>query len=308
MSLDRVTVVVTVYNSARALPTSLGSLLDVPRVVVVDNNSQDGTSEVARETHPGVEVIHHPHNSGITVATNLGFKAATTEYILHINPDTQLSPGCVASLVETMDANPNAAGAAPLLLNNHGHQEVDVMGPFEHNHHKIAVPPEGPFCTWFVTGAVVLWRRSVLEQVEGFDENFFLYQEDADLCIRSINAGYMFILDPRVIASHFGGQSEKISSKTRYRKDWNQTWSSYYYEDKHSEPGSGTSAARQSLIPFALKAVTGLFLLRRKMVVGYCAKTAATWRYLNGCPSWLRTGSGPQTTLLRDRMSTIPST
>lgn len=298
-ALDRVTVVATVYNSSKVLPTSLGSLRDVPRVIVVDNNSTDGTAEVARASHPGVEVIHNPHNSGITIATNLGFNAATTEYILHINPDTQMVPGCVEALVAIMDANPNAAGAAPLIVNNRGHQEVDVMGAGEHNHRKISQAPEGPFCTWFVTGAVVLWRRSVLQQINGFDENIFLYEDDADLCMRSVKAGYMFILDPTYTVHHFGGRSEKISNKTRYRKDWNQTWSSYYYEDKHGAPGSGMAKARRSLVPLALKTALGVLLMRRKMVVGYAAKTAATWRYLTGGPSWLRTGPGPQRNIPR---------
>lgn len=304
---DRVTAVITVHNSARVLPDCLGSLRHIPRIVIVDNASSDDSAEVARRCHPGVEVVRNPDNSGLPVATNLGLARVATDYVLLMNPDAGVSADCLDILQRNLDENPSVAAAAPLIYNNRGNPEIDVMGPLERHHHKIAVQPEGPFGTWFVTLAMALWRRSVLKELGGLDENIFLYQEDADICLRATRAGYGFILDPRATCDHFGGASEGMSSKTRWRKDWNQTWGTFYYEDKHGEPGSGMALARRSLAPFVLKALMGLLLLRRKTVIGYLAKASAAWRYINGGPSWGRRGTGPQAALLQSRRQNHPS-
>lgn len=300
-TFERISAVITVHNSASVLPTCLESLRHIPRIVIVDNASTDDSVEVAMRCHPGVEVVSNPDNSGLPIAINLGLAHVSTEYVLLMNPDAGIAPDCLGHLERDLDDCPAAAAAAPLITNARGNPEIDVMGPGEHNHHKIAVPPDGPFCTWFVTLAMALWRREVLEALGGLDENIFLYQEDADICVRATQAGHTFILDPRAECDHFGGASEGMSVKTRWRKDWNQTWSTFYYEDKHGAPGSGTELARRMVGPCTLKALLGVLLLRRKMVVGYLAKASAARRYASGGASWRREGAGPQAELARRR-------
>ena len=219
---DRVTVVLCVRNSGHVLPKSLGSLPKARRIIVIDACSTDNTADIAEACHLATEVIRNTVDHGLAAATNQCLALAETDYVLNINPDTIIHEGCVERLVELGDANPNAAGVAPLLTNNRGNLELDVMGPRERHHHKLGHIPEGPFCTWFITGAVVLWRRSALESLGGWDGSFFLYSEDADLSYRSTQAGFSLILDPDATADHFGGASEKITLKTRRRKDWCQ--------------------------------------------------------------------------------------
>lgn len=285
---SRITVVLVTRNSSGVLPISLGSLAQAPRVILVDAMSTDATLRVARASHANVETISLTEDRGLGAATNRGLALVQTEYVLNINPDTKLEPGCVERLVATADANPNAAGVAPQLTNARGNPEIDVMGPHEIRHTKVAVPPEGPFCTWFITGAVVLWRTDALRAVNGFDENIFLYNEDTDLCVRTTRAGYTLILDPNARADHFGGRSEEISLKSRMRRDWNMVWGHLIYERKHGKPGEAEATARNYVKRCKREALVGLLTLRRKKYLTNRMKQAAAEGFLRGDTPWGR--------------------
>lgn len=283
---DRITVVLVTRNSASALPLSLGSLAGARRVILVDAMSTDDTVAVARRSHPAVEVISLSEDRGLGAATNKGLALVETEYVLNINPDTQLMTGCIERLVALADSNPRAAGVAPELTNANGNPEIDVMGPGEIRHSHIAVPPDGPFCTWFITGAVVLWRMEALRTIKGFDEDFFLYNEDADLCLRSTRAGYSLILDPDAHADHFGGRSEEVTLKSRIRRDWNMAWGHLVYERKHGRPGEAEEIARAYVKRCGREALIGLLTLRRKKYLTNRIKKRAAEGFLRGDTPW----------------------
>jgi N-acetylglucosaminyl-diphospho-decaprenol L-rhamnosyltransferase len=272
---NRITVVVCVKNSAHVLPLSLATLPKAKRIIIVDIMSTDGTPEVGLESHPAAEIIHITDDRGLAAAINKGFALADTEFVLNINPDTLFEEGAVEQLVATADKNPNAAGIAPLLINGRGNQELDVMGPWEYNHHKMYETPAGPFCTWFITGAIVLWRLSAFRSCGGMDESFFLYNEDADLCNQSIAHGFSLVLDPRAISTHLGGASEKITLKTRRRKDWNMTWGHLFYVRKYGSPEAADEIARDYIRKCTTAALKGILTIRPKRVVGNFAKASA---------------------------------
>ena len=111
---DRITVVLVTRNSEAILPTSLGSLTGAGRIILIDAMSTDHTLDVARACHPGIDIIRLTEDRGLGAASNMGFQRVETEYVLNINPDTRLPEGCVERLAA--DANPNAAGVAPVLI------------------------------------------------------------------------------------------------------------------------------------------------------------------------------------------------
>ena len=137
------------------------------------------------------------------------------------------------------------------------------------------MPPDGPFFTWFITGAVVLWRRDALKALNGFDETIFLYNEDTDLCLRSTRAGYSLILDPGARADHLGGRSEAITLKSRIRRDRNMVWGHLIYEHKHGKPSEAEAIARDYVTRCGHEAFVGLLTLRRKIYLTNKMKKAA---------------------------------
>jgi GT2 family glycosyltransferase len=285
---DRITVVLVTRNSEAILPSSLGSLTRARRIILIDAMSTDDTIAVASNCHPALEIISLTEDRGLGEATNKGFALAETEYVLNINPDTRMPEGCIEQLVQTADANPNAAGIAPVLTNANGDVDLSVMGPWERHHHAIAQPPDGPFCTWFLTGAVVLWRLSAFRAIGGFDEDIFLYNEDTDLSVRAMQKGYPLIVDPAALGDHFGGHSEELSLKSRIRRDRNMMWGHLNYERKYAGTDEADSAARIALKQCCGEALMGFVTLRPKKFLTNLAKARAAYSFLKGYAPWGR--------------------
>jgi len=197
---DRVTVVLVTYNSEQVIEGVVASLADAPNVILVDNASDDETVAIAKRIRPAIECIVNATNRGLGAAVNQGFARAATDLGLLLNPDARISTNGVAALVSAADANEKAGIVAPLLENSAGRLELSLMGPFEHTHHPVQTVPEGPFCTWFTTGAVWLAKMDAWSQIGGFDEAIFLYNDDADLCLRLCSAGFHLLVVPEIRA------------------------------------------------------------------------------------------------------------
>ncbi len=285
---NRITVVFIIHNSTSVLKNALDSLSRAKRIIIIDNASIDGSAKMAKRLNNRVEILSNPENSGVSMPSNTAFELVESEFILHMNPDIQFDNACIRRLVENMDSDPNAAVISPMIINSNGDQEIDVLGPNEIEHQKIAVPPSGPFCSWYVCGSLWLWRNSALKRIGGFDANIFLYNEDVDICLRASRAGYSLIVDPEAIIHHGGGASEKISHKTRWRKDWNLVWSHFYLKSKHLSHEIAVHEAQEKRWLFFWGVIIGLVMLRPKAVVGQLARFFATKRFLDGKPSWLR--------------------
>lgn len=277
---------VCVHNSSHIIGRCLRALQLAKRIILVDACSSDNTSAVAKSNHPNVEVVTLKEDRGLAHATNIGFSMVETEFTLNINPDALIEKGCVEQLVATSLENPNSGGVAPLLRNNRGNIELDAMFATEIEHAKINKNPEGRFCTWFITGAVVLWKTKAYRFVDGMDERFFLYNEDCDLCIRMSNAGYSLILDPSATAVHSGGASEKITLRTRARKDWNMTWGHLFFQRKYRSASFSKKLAYKYLKTSSIEILLGTLLLRPKKVLGNSAKLLAAWSFLNRRKPW----------------------
>jgi GT2 family glycosyltransferase len=285
---DRITVVLVTRNSAAILPSSLGSLARARRIILIDAMSTDDTIAVARNCHPAVEVISLTEDRGLGAATNQGFALADTEYVLNINPDTRMPDGCVEQLARTGDANTNAAALAPVLTNANGDVDLSVMGPGERHHRAMTVTPEGPFCTWFQTGAVLLWRLSAFRDIGGFDENIFLYNEDTDLSLRAMQKGYPLIVDPAARGDHFGGHSDELTLKSRIRRDKNMMWGHLNFERKYAGPEDADRTARDAVRTCCSEALKGFFSLRPKKFLTNVAKARAAYSFLKGGAPWGR--------------------
>lgn len=285
---ERVTPVLVTYNAEAIISRCLNELRWAKRIVLVDSKSSDRTIEIARAILPKLELISLTRNQGYGTAVNRGLERVETEFALCINPDMRLDSGAVEILISTADANPAAAGVAPLIVNSRGGYELDVMGPSEIHHRGLASDPQGAFCTWFLTGAVVLWRRAALERIGGFDESIFLYSEDADVCLRLTRAGYGLVLEPAARARDIGGGTRSAKLRSRIRRDWNRVWGHLYYERKHGPAGSANVIARDYVKKCRREALLGLLTLRLRKFLTNRAKQTAAQSFLRGDPPWGR--------------------
>ncbi len=282
-----VTVVLVSYNSSGVIGECLSRLGAFADVVLVDNASTDDTIDVAKRVLPSVTVIANDENKGFGAAANQGFAVVKTPYGLHMNPDAVLDDGALALLFETLEENANCAMAAPLLVNpKDGDYELYVCGPNDNASHLVRdFRPSGAFCTWFVTGAVFLFRISAWKSVDGFDERYFLYHEDFDLCKRTIDGGYSIILVPEAVAHHLGGQSVTLTTKIQAMKDWHKIWSNLYFLSKHGDPEAARRLAKSIFFEKAMRTLLYVLFVRPKRIRGNYIKAHAAFTFLQGKPA-----------------------
>ena len=226
-----ISVIIVSYNTRQmtldclhALYASLEGLN--AEVWVVDNASADGSADAIRAEFPEAHVIDNPINAGFGAANNLALKQATGEFLLLLNTDAFAAPGAVAALVEYLKAHPKAGIAGPRLLNADGSlqrscyrypspvrawlENTGLSGLLARH------PVFGDYSAWahdkeqaveWVIGACLLVRREAYEQAGGFDEAFFMYQEETDWQKRVQNCGWEIAFTPSAVVTHLGGAS-----------------------------------------------------------------------------------------------------
>lgn len=227
----RVAAVVVNFESGTALTECLRTLMSESpaEVVVVDNGSRDGSVEPVRRDFPTVEVVVPGRNLGYGAAANRGAAASTAELILVCNPDLSIHPGALAALVAVLDQQPDVAVTGPLirtpagdrypsarqfpsLIDAGGHALLGLFvpnNPFTRNYQRSDMAPtdDTPQQVDWVSGSCFLVRRSAFEAVGGFDEAYFMYAEDADLCWRLAGSGWSTAYVPASEVLHVQGVS-----------------------------------------------------------------------------------------------------
>lgn len=263
-SASSITAIVVSFDSAEVLPACLGALAaeGVP-ALVVDNASGDSTREVAA-AH-GAQVIANARNEGYGRANNIGARAATTPYILIVNPDLELQSGAAQALLAAAVRYPDAGMLAPRIVEPSGRvflQPRSLLSPPHLNRSGDMPIPTGDACLPFLSGACLLIRRDLFIELGGFDPNIFLFYEDDDLCRRMRDAGHSLVHVDAAEARHARGGSSRPSPERRYIARWHLAWSERYVARKYGLPMPKPA----SLVENAAKAMGyGLILNRMKM-------------------------------------------
>lgn len=216
------TALIVNYNGERWIDRCLNSVPVSPEleVIVVDNDSTDGSLELVRERHPEVRILPLGENLGFGAANNRGEELARGERLLLLNPDAWLDPGALGALQEALDRSGRLGAVAPRLRDESDrpefswYPECGVLGE------AIQIWRNGRSAPWvhgalesvlrlltgpgWLTAACLLVRREAFRQVGGFDEDYFLYFEDVDLCRRMTRAGWSLAKEDRAGAVHVG--------------------------------------------------------------------------------------------------------
>jgi len=229
-------VVVVTYNSEGVIDFCLKQLANERgqtdiTVIVVDNASQDKTIKKIESEFPWVQLIKNPSNLGYGLACNIGFARSKTPYILFSNPDIQLNHKAISAMLQVMERNPRCGVVGCCLLNEDGTLQK-TCNRFPDKAYLITKAlglhqrwPSNPFNAWntyadwdrttpkevdAVSGACMLIRSQAFEQVGMFDEKFFLYWEEFDLCARIKKAGWKVVYTPEASLVHLLGSSTRL--------------------------------------------------------------------------------------------------
>lgn len=252
----RVSVVIVVWNAKKYVQECLASLREhcaraCFEVIVVDNASTDGTTELIAQEFPEFKLIRNSDNLGFAKANNIGIAQSSGDYVCLVNSDVKFLDDCITPMIEYLSENPRVGMLGPKMLSTDGKVWrstmrfptlwnhfcralcVDVafkksrlfggllMSDFDHQ----ATTPVEVLNGWFV-----VVRRSSLERVGLLDPQFFMYGEDVDWCYRFHQAGEGVVFFAEAGAIHYGGASSSHAPLRFYLELYRATWQ---YWKKH---------------------------------------------------------------------------
>ena len=221
-------VVVVSYNSAETLVECVAPLTNSPRihVTIVDNASTDGTPDSVVDLN--IEMLAFGTNHGFAYGCNRGWESGTAPFVLFLNPDARIEVESVQRLVEALNRNPGTGLVGPRILDADGALDFSQrrfprlrstysQALFLHRvfpraswSDEVIREPDtygsGHTAEW-LSGACMLVTREALQRIGGWNEAFFLYGEDQELCRRLWDSGYSVLYEPTAVAVHIGGVS-----------------------------------------------------------------------------------------------------
>jgi GT2 family glycosyltransferase len=228
------------WNSVDYLRECIASVYEQTRgisfeIIVVDNASPQGGVEVLREHFPEVRIVHSQKNLGFAAANNIGFHDSTGRYVLFLNPDTRLITPAVNIMLEQLKSLPNGGIVGCKLLNTDLSVQITSIQKFPTivnqvldleylqlrwpgcplwNIRPLFSEVATPLSVEVISGACMLLRREVFEQVGMFTEDYFMYAEDIDLNYKVKKAGFTnYYVSTASIVHHGGGSSKQEASQ-----------------------------------------------------------------------------------------------
>jgi N-acetylglucosaminyl-diphospho-decaprenol L-rhamnosyltransferase len=268
-----VSVIVASHNTRAYLERCLRLLGESYEVIVVDTLSSDGSAELVRDRFPHVRLVELDENPGYGGALNRGIALASGRYLLLMNGDAWPQEGAVERLVSFAERESRAGVVGPRLVNPDGTLQPSVRGfPT-----LWRLATEYLFLRWlaprsrllnafygagfdhcsqrdaeFLVGAVLLVPREVFDEIGGFDEGFFMFNEEVDLCYRVRAAGWRVVFWPGAEFVHVGGASTAPSWPQMYQE---QLRSHLRFLDKHGGPVQAEHGRKLLWIAMRLRAL-----------------------------------------------------
>ncbi|MGQ9910019.1 MAG: glycosyltransferase family 2 protein [Candidatus Flexifilum sp.] len=305
--MSTVAIIIVTYNSLKLLQRYLPAAAAAAEaigasIIVVDNQSRDGTPDWLRAHYPRIHLIANPDNLGFAAANNIGLAQAQGDYLLLLNPDVLISASAILALLKALETRPDVGICGPRTYDADGGVAVSAYGPLTpltilwqywglNRIFPYAVTARfrrrcetavEPFEVAWVQGHCLLLRRAVYEQIGGLDDRLFLFAEEPDYCERAAQAGWKTLFVPAAEVVH--DESSTISNYS-YVKMLHLHISMLYYFRKRRRRGAVWALKVGFTIELAVKwGIRRIQWLRRNRDVtaklsAYPRVIQAIWRY-----------------------------
>lgn len=263
--IGNLTAISVTCNSAHCVDNLRSSLSAVSHVVIVDNDSTDGTTEQVQGALPHAIVLRNKKNVGFGAANNIALSIVSTDYALLINPDCLATGKDIAALLDAATKFPEAAIISPILIRRNG--DVDVSYRWSRQLWKSKGPEaSGACCVGFVSGAAMLLNMRQMADVGFFDEDFFLYYEDEDLCQRVFAQKKQIIVMPHIQIAHSNRGSVKGTQSLQFEflRGYHHAQSKIYFHKKYNGRLGARELRKRTLLLALITALMRLFFPQPK--------------------------------------------
>ncbi len=233
---NNLTIIIVTYNSQNLISNCLENInLKKNEVFVVDNNSSDATTKIVADKFPMVKIIKNSDNLGFSRANNIALSQTKNDFALILNVDAQISEEDIEKTVEIMSKNQHIAIAGGVVHNCViENNKIVSFYPCSKNLEQLKNDQSKEiYFNKFITGAGMFLNMKIMRKIGFFDEGFFLYCEDNEICKRAIKKGFKtsIIKDTKLL--HIGNSSSKITTQELEKIYWHKFgWSKLYYTEK----------------------------------------------------------------------------
>ncbi len=254
----KLTFIIVTYNSSQVIESNLKRLnFDKYNVIISDNNSTDNTLKIIKEKFPKTQIIENDKNLGFPRANNIAFTELNTEFTCLLNPDCFFENGTIEKILEICEKNPQIAIA----------NAVNYGGSYDKDYKKLT---KGKICqisennyksekddfylTKFISGCFMVLRTDIFKKIGLFDNGFFMYCDDNEICKRAVKNGYKIATIKNTAQIHLSGQSSgEFNQKTKYGILWHKNgWSKCHYTSLRHGKLIGKLKALRNIIKLSI--------------------------------------------------------
>ena len=226
ISGQNLSIVIVTLKSEKVIDKCINSIGSEIPIIVVENSSNQKFKYDLESKYKNLKCILSGSNIGMGSGNNIGIKAATTDYVFILNPDVMLEPNTLDELYEASKKLTEFTVLSPI--------NVDLKFP-NYKTKKISKNENDPFEVDYVDGFSMLLKKNKFNEDIYFDENFFLYLENNDLCIRVKRAGGSIYIAPAAKINHSGAKAidSKYKDEIELSRNWHWIWSKFYFNKKN---------------------------------------------------------------------------
>ena len=252
MNNQDITIIITSFHSGEKIFNCINSIDKNIKIIVVENSNDQLLKEEILSRYNNVDCVLSKENLGYGAGNNLGLSKVETNYALIVNPDVTLKNDAIKQFFLRINKVENFGIIAPV-------SKDEKYNNFNIDFDKDIKEVEN------VKGFAMFLNMKNLKKIDFFDENFFLYFEEIDLCKRLQNNNIKIFIDPSIEVSHFGGASHntKINKPMELSRNWHWMWSSFYYHKKHHGYITALIRIFPKLISSSIKFIVYLLIFKK---------------------------------------------
>jgi len=234
MSISRqnLSIVIVTFKSEAVIHECIKSIDKDIKITVVENSNNFQFKDELEKSYKNVSCVLSSENLGMGSGNNIGIKRATTDFVLILNPDVILEASTINELITASQKILSFAILAPIS------SDSDYPNYKLDNDKKSLIDYNFPFKVKSIDGFAMLFNKKQLDKrfnKNYFDENFFMYLENDDLCKRIIDGKEDIYIVPMSKIKHLGGKAvnEKYKDEVEFARNWHWIWSKFYFNKKH---------------------------------------------------------------------------
>ena len=276
MSKDDLTIIINTFNSDNKIYSCLDSINPDFKILVIENSVNLEFKRTIEKKYPNVLCVIAGKNLGYAKGNNLGLSKVKTQFALILNPDTLVEKNSIDNFFKTASKYKDFSIIGPAI------QEESDIEKLKNIHNIIEVDR--------VKGFAMFLNIDQFQDIGFFDDNFFIYFEEIDLCRRLKKLNKKMYLDPEIKISHIGGSSHdhSINFEMELSRNWHWMWSTFYYHKKYEGYFYSLFKVSSKFFSALFKVIMFSILLNKKKKKIYFQRLSGLFNSIIGKDSWYR--------------------